>query len=123
MEFIKTEKAPKAIGPYSQATIINNTIFVSGQIPFNVEKDILETDIEIATFTSLSNVLSIVEEAGSSIEKIAKVNVFVKNIEDFDKINKIYADFFKDHKPARALVEVSRLPKNSVIEIEAIATL
>ena len=95
---------------------------------FNAElsdylKDILETDIEIATFTSLSNVLSIVEEAGSSIEKIAKVNVFVKNIEDFDKINKIYADLFKDHKPARALVEVSRLPKNSVIEIEAIATL
>lgn len=123
MEFIKTEKAPKAIGPYSQATIINNTVYVSGQIPFNVETDTLETDIESATLQSLSNVLAIVEEAGSSKEKIAKVNVFVTNIDDFSKINKIYEDFFQDHKPARALVEVARLPKDSVIEIEAVATL
>lgn len=121
MEFIKTNKAPKAIGPYSQATVINDTIYVSGQIPFNVETGELETDIEKATLTSLTNVLEIVKASGSSIEKIAKVNVFVKNISDFDRINLVYANFFGEHKPARALVEVSKLPKDSVIEIEAIA--
>lgn len=121
MEFIKTEKAPKAIGPYSQATVINDTVYVSGQIPFNVETGELETDIEKATLISLTNVLEIVKASGSSLEKIAKVNVFVKNISDFDKINAVYANFFDDHKPARALVEVSKLPKDCVIEIEAIA--
>lgn len=121
MEFIKTEKAPKAIGPYSQATVINDTVYVSGQIPFNVETGELETDIEKATLISLTNVLEIVKASGSSLEKIAKVNVFVKNISDFDKINAAYANFFGDHKPARALVEVSKLPKDCVIEIEAIA--
>lgn len=122
MEFISTDKAPQAIGPYSQATVINNTIYVSGQIPFNVETQELETEIEVATLRSLTNIKNIIEAAGSKIENIAKVNVFVKNIEDFDKINKVYDDFFNGHKPARALVEVARLPKDSVIEIEAIAT-
>ncbi len=113
--------APKAIGPYSQATVINNTVYVSGQIPINIETGELESDIEKATLTSLTNVLEIVKAAGSSLEKIAKVNVFVRNIGDFDKVNAVYANFFGDHKPARALVEVSKLPKDAVIEIEAIA--
>lgn len=121
MEFVKTEMAPKAIGPYSQATVINNTVYVSGQIPINIETGELESDIEKATLTSLTNVLEIVKAAGSSLEKIAKVNVFVRNIGDFDKVNAVYANFFGDHKPARALVEVSKLPKDAVIEIEAIA--
>jgi len=121
MEFIKTEKAPKAIGPYSQGTIINNTVFVSGQIPVNPESGELVTDVEKAALQSLTNVLAIVEEAGSSLEKIAKVNVFVRDMNDFAKVNAVYEDFFKDHKPARAFVEVSNLPKDSVIEIEAIA--
>ncbi len=121
MEFVKTDKAPEAIGPYSQGTIINKTVFVSGQIPINVETGELETDIEKATLACLTNVLEIVKASGSSIDRIAKVNVYVRNIEEFDKINRIYANFFGDHKPARALVEVSKLPKNSVIEIEAIA--
>lgn len=121
MEFVKTDKAPEAIGPYSQGTIINKTVFVSGQIPINVETGELETDIEKATLACLTNVLEIVKASGSSIDRIAKVNVYVRNIEEFDKINRTYANFFGDHKPARALVEVSKLPKNSVIEIEAIA--
>lgn len=121
MDFVKTEMAPKAIGPYSQATVINNTVYVSGQIPINIETGELESDIEKATLTSLTNVLEIVKAAGSSLEKIAKVNVFVRNIGDFDKVNAVYANFFGEHKPARALVEVSKLPKDAVIEIEAIA--
>lgn len=123
MKFIKTEKAPQAIGPYSQGTIINNTVFVSGQIPLNPETGVLETDVEKATLRSLTNVLAIVEGAGSSLDKIAKVNVFVRDINDFEKINAVYDHFFKGHKPARALVEVSNLPKNSILEIEAIAEL
>ena len=121
MKFISTDKAPSAIGPYSQATVVNGMVFVSGQIPLDPESGKLETDIEKATLRSLTNVLAIVEAAGSKLEDIAKVNVFVKDINDFDKINSVYADFFKDHKPARALVQVSLLPKNAVIEIEAIA--
>ncbi|MDO5026668.1 MAG: Rid family detoxifying hydrolase [Tissierellia bacterium] len=121
MDFVKTDRAPKAIGPYSQASIINDTVYVSGQLPINMESGQLETDIEKATLASLTNVLEIVKAAGSSLEQIAKVNVFVKNIDDFDKVNAIYADFFKNHKPARALVEVAKLPKDAVIEIEAIA--
>lgn len=123
MKFISTDKAPKAIGPYSQGTIINNTIYVSGQIPFNVQTGELETDIEIATLTSLTNVLAIVEAGGSCLEKIAKVNVSVKDMDDFEKINKVYEVFFKGHKPARALVQVAKLPRDTVIEIEAIAEL
>lgn len=121
MEFISTDKAPSAIGPYSQATLVNGLIFVSGQIPINPESGELETDIEKATLRSLTNVLAIVEAAGSKLEDIAKVNVFVKDMNDFNRINAVYADFFKNHKPARALVQVSVLPKNAVIEIEAIA--
>ncbi len=121
MEFIKTENAPAAIGPYSQGTIINGTIFVSGQLPINMETGNLESDVRKATRASLSNVLSIVEAGGSSLGKIAKVNVFVKNMEDFGTINEEYDEFFKGHKPARALVEVAKLPKDAVIEIEAIA--
>ncbi len=121
MKFISTDKAPSAIGPYSQATVVNGMVFVSGQIPLDPESGKLETDIEKATLRSLTNVLAIVEAAGSKLEDIAKVNVFVKDINDFDKVNAVYADFFKDHKPARALVQVSVLPKNAVIEIEAIA--
>lgn len=123
MKFLDTEHAPKAIGPYSQATIVNDLIFVSGQIPLNPKTGQIEEDIKLATQTSLSNVLAIVEAAGASLHDIAKVNVYVQDMNDFDIINTVYADFFKDHKPARALVEVSRLPKNVKIEIEAIASL
>lgn len=123
MKFISTDKAPSAIGPYSQATVVNDLVFVSGQIPVDPDSGELVSDVEKATLRSLNNVLAIVEAAGSKLEHIAKVNVFVKDINDFDKINAVYADFFKDHKPARALVQVSELPKNSVIEIEAIAKL
>lgn len=123
MEFIKTDRAPKAIGPYSQATVINNIVFVSGQLPINMETGQLETESKQATKASLSNIVAILEKAGSSKEKIAKVNVFVRDINQFTIINEAYEEFFGDHKPARALVEVSKLPKDAIIEIEAIAHL
>lgn len=119
MEFLFTEKAPAAIGPYSQGTKSKGIIFASGQLP--ISNGELQTDIAKATQASLDNVLAIVEAGGGQLENIAKVNVYVKNMADFDQINAVYAAFFGEHKPARALVEVAKLPKDALIEIEAIA--
>ena len=105
VEFLKTDKAPAAIGPYSQAGKVGNLIFVSGQLP--ITNGELQTEIKAATLASL--------------ESIAKVNVFVKDMNDFEAINGVYAEFFGNHKPARALVQVAKLPKDALIEIEAIA--
>lgn len=119
MKFISTQKAPAAIGPYSQATKKKGFIFVSGQLP--IADGQLQTNIEEATQASLQNVLAIVEAGGGKLENILKVNVYVKDMGDFDRINAVYSAFFGDHKPARALVEVAKLPKDAPIEIEAIA--
>lgn len=122
MKEIKTNKAPKAIGPYIQGAITsNNMVFTSGQIPINPESGELVTEIKAATQRSLDNVKAILEEAGSSIEKVIKVNVFLDNMDDFTAMNEVYAEFFGENKPARSCVEVGKLPKNAIIEIEAIA--
>ena len=110
VEFLKTDKAPAAIGPYSQAGKVGNLIFVSGQLP--ITNGELQTEIKAATLASLG---------GGSLESIAKVNVFVKDMNDFEAINGVYDEFFGNHKPARALVQVAKLPKDALIEIEAIA--
>lgn len=121
MEFINTEKAPAAIGPYSQAVCANNLIFSSGQLPINPETGELLTDPKEATKMSLENIKNILESAGAKVEDIVKVNIYLVNMDDFAVVNEVYAEFFKDHKPARSCVEVSKLPKNGVLEIEAIA--
>ena len=121
-EIVSTEKAPKALGPYSQAIKVGNTLYISGQIPFVPETmTLVSEDIQDQTRQSIENIKSIVNEAGYKLSDIVKVNVFVKNIEDFDKIHEVYSEYFSEVKPARALVEVSRLPKDVKIEIEAIA--
>ncbi len=123
LEFINNANAPAAIGPYSQGAKGNGVIYASGQLPIDTATGELQTDVQKATLASLTNVLAIVEAGGGKLESIAKVNVFVKDMGDFDVINKVYTDFFGDHKPARALVQVAKLPKDAVIEIEAIAVL
>ena len=121
-KIIMTENAPKALGPYSQAIMVGNTLYVSGQIPFVPETmTLVSEDIQAQTRQSIENIKAIVNEAGGELSDIVKVNVFVKNIEDFDKINEVYAEYFSEAKPARALVEVARLPRDVKIEIEAIA--
>jgi 2-iminobutanoate/2-iminopropanoate deaminase len=121
-KIITTENAPKALGPYSQAIMVGNTLYVSGQIPFVPETmTLVSEDIQAQTRQSIENIKAIVNEAGGELSDIVKVNVFVKNIEDFDKINEVYAEYFSEAKPARALVEVARLPRDVKIEIEAIA--
>lgn len=121
MESINTKKAPAAVGPYVQGMVHDGLIFTSGQLPINPENGELVMDIEAAAKQSLTNVLEIVKEAGGKLESIIKVNIYVKDMNDFGKVNKVYEEFFGNHKPSRSCVEVARLPKDGVIEIEAIA--
>lgn len=117
-----TEKAPAAIGPYSQAAILGNVVFTSGQVPIVPETGELVTDdIRKATKQSLENVKTILENSGSSLEKVAKVNIFISDMNNFAAVNEVYAEYFSTHKPARSCVEVAKLPKDALIEIEAIA--
>ncbi len=122
MKKISTEKSPAAIGPYSQAIKINDMIFTSGQIPFDAEGKLISDDVQEQTRQSLNNVKNILEEAGSSMDNVIKCTVFISNMEDFNKINEIYQEFFSEPYPARSCVEVARLPRDVKIEIEAIAT-
>lgn len=121
MKFIHSDAAPAALGPYSQAVQVGQLLFVSGQLP--LKDGTLIDDAAEATTAALTNLLSIVQAAGGGKESFAKVNIFVRNMDDFDTINGAYADFLGDHKPARACVQVARLPKDAVLEIEVIADL
>lgn len=119
---IKTDKAPGAIGPYSQAIEINGMVFTSGVIPIVPQTGLLvEGGVEEQARQAIGNLVALVEASGSSVEKIVKTTVFIKNMDDFGKINTIYAEFFKEPYPARSCVEVARLPKDVLIEIEAVA--
>jgi len=122
IEYIRTDKAPKAIGPYSQGIKVGDFIFVSGQIPVDPNSgELVKGDIREKTKRVLENLKAVLESAGSSLEKVVKVTVFVKDINNFTAINEIYSEYFKEHKPARSFVEVSNLPKMVDIEIEVIA--
>lgn len=122
--FLATNKAPAAVGPYSQGTKIGNMVFTSGQLPMDTASgEIISGDIKKGTRFCLENVKAVLEAGGATIEDVVKVMVFVKDMNDFGAINEVYADFFGDHKPARSLVEVVRLPKDVDIEIEAIAVI
>lgn len=119
---VNTNEAPAAIGPYSQAIKIGNMVFTSGQIPFNAEGQLVSEDVQKQTRKSLENVQKILEEAGTDMTKVVKCTVFIKDMNDFPKINEVYAEFFQEPYPARACVEVARLPRDVKVEIEAIAT-
>ena len=118
---ITTNKAPAAIGPYSQAVVTGNMIYTSGQIPVNPENgEIPEGAVNQANqvFTNIKNLL---ESAGTSIDNVVKTTVFIKNMDDFAKINEVYEKYFTKPYPARSCVEVARLPKDVLIEVEVIA--
>jgi 2-iminobutanoate/2-iminopropanoate deaminase len=121
MKTIHTNNAPAAVGPYSQGVLVNDTLYVSGQIPFVAETmTVAGSDIKSQTKQSLNNVLAIVTEAGFKKENIVKCGVFMKDLSMFKDMNEVYAEFFGDHKPARFAVEVSRLPLDVLVEIDAI---
>lgn len=119
---ISTENAPAAIGPYSQAIEAKGTIYVSGQLPVDPKTGEFASDeIKGQTKQSLTNIKSILEEAGYSMGDVVKATVYLKNIGDFADMNAVYAEFFSEPFPARAAFEVAALPKNALVEIEAIA--
>ena len=120
-KIISTDKAPAAIGPYSQALEVNGLIYTSGMIPVIPETGEIVEGIKDQAMQALKNVKSLLESAGSGMDKIVKTTVFIKNMDDFAAVNEVYASFFSGDFPARSCVEVARLPKYVLIEVEAIA--
>lgn len=118
---IATDKAPAAIGPYSQATEVNGLIYTSGMIPVNPADGTVPEGIEAQAKQAIGNLKALLEEAGSSLDQVIKTTVFIKDMNDFAKINEVYASFFTSNYPSRSCVEVARLPKDVLIEIEAVA--
>jgi 2-iminobutanoate/2-iminopropanoate deaminase len=121
MQFVQTTKAPSAIGPYSQAVIANGTVYTSGQIALTPEGMMLEDDVVVQTKQVLKNLTAVLEEAGSGLEEVIKTTIFLASMDDFATVNEIYAEAFGLHKPARSTVAVKTLPKNALVEIDAIA--
>ena len=120
-KIISTDKAPAAIGPYSQAVEVNGLIYTSGMIPVIPETGEIVEGIEAQARQALTNVKSLLEAAGSSMDKVIKTTVFIKDMNDFARVNEVYAGFFEGDFPARSCVEVVRLPKDVLIEMEAVA--
>ncbi len=123
MKTVSTNKAPAAIGPYSQAQIVGNLVFSSGQIPVIPETGELAQGLEAQANQVFKNISALLSAAGSDISKVVKTTVFIKNMDDFAAINAIYAQYFTEPFPARSCVEVARLPKDVLLECEAIAEL
>lgn len=120
---VSTDKAPAAIGPYSQAITLGNLLFTSGQIPLDADGQLVEGGIEEQTHQVFRNLQAVLEEAGASFSDVAKATVFIKDMNQFAALNTIYASYFGDHKPARSTVEVARLPKDVLVEIELIVSI
>lgn len=121
---IHTPNAPAAIGPYSQAIIAGDFLYISGQLPINSKTgEFIDTDISSQTKQSLLNIKAICEAANITLNNIVKVNIFLKDLNHFVEMNKVYGEIFGTHAPARAAVQVARIPKDALIEIEAIAYL
>ncbi len=119
---IKTDKAPQAIGPYSQAIEVNNMVYTSGVVPIDpATGEVVEGDIKVQATRVFDSMKALLEAAGSSCEDVVKTTVFIKDMNDFAALNEIYANYFTGIFPARSCVEVARLPKDVLIEMEAIA--
>ncbi|WP_123052954.1 RidA family protein [Clostridium sp. JN-1] len=122
-EIISTNKAPGAVGPYSQAVKAGNFLFTSGQIPLDPSTgELVSGDVKKAAERSLENIKALLEEAGTSFDKVVKTTVYVKNMSDFGAVNEVYAKYFQKDMPARSCVEV-KLPKDALVEVEVIALL
>ena len=121
-EIVNTSKAPNAIGPYSQAIKINKMVFLSGQIAIDPKtQQFIDGDIETQTKRVLDNLKSVIEASGCSLENVVKTTIYITDMNDFSKVNEIYASYFSSGKPARSTVCVAALPKNAKVEIDAIA--
>ena len=123
MKFVQTDKAPSAIGPYSQATVVNDMVYTSGQIALlpNGSDELLSKDVAIQAEQVLTNLREVLEAAGSSMDSVIKTTIFIADMDSFVTINAIYEKAFGSHKPARSTVAVKTLPKNALVEIDAVA--
>lgn len=122
LQVISTDKAPQAVGPYSQAICANGFVFVSGQIAIDPSNgQIIDGNTADQTRQVLKNLKAVLESSNSGMDKVVKATVFIKDMNQFQAMNEVYAEFFTQNKPARACVEVSRLPKDVLVEIDAIA--
>lgn len=117
---ISTDKAPGAIGPYSQAIEVNGMVFTSGVIPVDPATRVIPEGVEAQATQAFTNLTNLVEASGAAMSQVVKTTVFIKEMNDFGKINEIYAKFFKEPYPSRSCVEVARLPKDVLLEVEAI---
>jgi 2-iminobutanoate/2-iminopropanoate deaminase len=119
---ITTDKAPKAVGPYSQAIVANGFAFLSGQIAIDSQSNqFVGGSIEEQTRLTFANITAVLHSMGSNLNRVVKTTVFLKDMADFEAMNKVYSQFFQEHKPARSTIQVARLPKDAAIEIEMIA--
>jgi 2-iminobutanoate/2-iminopropanoate deaminase len=123
LKTIATSAAPAAIGPYSQAVQFGNLLFTSGQIPLDANGNLVEGGVAEQTHQVFRNLEAILREAGASFRDVVKATVFIKDMNTFATINEIYASYFQEHKPARSTVEVARLPKDVLVEIELICAM
>ncbi|WP_457602854.1 RidA family protein [Nitratifractor sp.] len=121
MQIIATDKAPQAIGPYSQAILIDGTLYSSGQIALTPEGELIEGDVAAQTRQVLHNLSAVLAAAGGSLNDVVKTTIFLADMEDFATVNDVYAEFFVTHRPARSTVAVKTLPKNVQVEIDCIA--
>ncbi|KAI8799392.1 YjgF/Yer057p/UK114 family [Cladochytrium replicatum] len=124
LSFVHTENAPKALGPYSQAIIANGFVYTAGQIPIDpATNQVINGDVKEQTKLALANLSAVLEAAGTSLKKVVKTTVFLKDMNTFSQMNEVYESAFDGHKPARSAVEVARLPKDVLVEIECVAVL
>jgi 2-iminobutanoate/2-iminopropanoate deaminase len=121
MKVVQTNQAPAAIGPYSQGIIVNNLFYSSGQIPLTAEGTMVDGDVKVQTHQVFENLNAVLTAAGASFDTVVKATVFIKSMDDFAAVNEVYGEYFSSNKPARSCVEVARLPKDSLVEIEVVA--
>lgn len=121
MKSIFSKNAPVAIGPYSHAVVVNNMVYTSGQIPLTTDGEVIGDDVAEQTKQVLENLSAVLEESGSNLNSVVKTVIFISDMNDFPIINEVYGEYFNEHLPARSCVEVSRLPKDVKVEIEAVA--
>lgn len=123
MKFIQTDRAPSAIGPYSQAVVVNGMVYTSGQIALTPEgsDELLKEDVVVQAVRVMKNLEAVLEEAGSSLQNVIKTTIFLADMNDFAVVNEVYAEAFGSHKPVRSTVAVKTLPKNALVEIDAVA--
>jgi len=123
MNFIQTKKAPSAIGPYSQAVVVNGMVYTSGQIALYPDGSdgLLSDGVAPQTKQVLANLKAVLEESGSAMDKVLKTTIFLSSMDDFAVVNELYAEAFGEHKPVRSTVAVKTLPKNALVEIDAVA--